>query len=126
MFNIDAYQGYPQVKKVWGTEIILTNRNDYCAKLMVLNAGFRCSLHCHRIKTETFFILQGVIGVTFGTNPALLRTEFKGPGDPLHLDPGTYHTFWQESDASEPAIMLEVSSHHDDADVERLAPSGPL
>lgn len=123
MFNLDAFQGYPTVQKVWGREIILTNKS-YCAKFMVLNAGFRCSLHRHLRKDETFFVLQGIIGVEWGTNPALMHIEYKGPGDPLPLLPGTYHRFWQASD--DQAIMLEVSSHHDDADVERLEESGPF
>ena len=36
-----------KVEKVWGEEHWIVNR-DYCGKKMVLNKGFRCSLHFHK------------------------------------------------------------------------------
>lgn len=123
-----VFQGYPRVDKIWGTEVILTNRDEYCSKIMLLKEGYQCSLHRHTRKTETFFILQGKIGVescipTDNYQVELLDIEL-GPGDPFHVWPGMWHRFWQIG--SEPAVMLEVSSHHSDDDVERLEPSGPI
>ena len=123
-----VFQGYPRVEKVWGTEVILTNRPEYCSKIMLLKKGYQCSLHRHIRKTETFFILQGRIGVescipTENYQVELLSIEL-APGDPFHVWPGMWHRFWQVGD--EPAVMLEVSSTHSDEDVERLEPSGPI
>lgn len=125
MFNLSDFKGYPEVSKAWGTEIWLTNRDEYCAKLMVLNGGFQCSLHRHLKKTETFFILQGLVEVQIGIDG---HKELKGPGDPIHIPVGTWHRFGDPStsDFSDVPVMLEVSSHHDDEDVERLEPSGPI
>ena len=47
------------VPKVWGEERWLVNNRLYCGKLMILKRGFRCSLHMHKVKDETFFVRTG-------------------------------------------------------------------
>lgn len=121
--NLDHFEGYPVTKKLWGEERLLINA-DYCAKLLIIEPGFTCSVHRHRTKDETFFVLEGTVGIEAGTDPAFLHVEFKGVGDCRRMLPGTYHRFW--SSQSERAILLEVSSHHDDADVDRLQESRAL
>ena len=120
--DLNAFSGYKHVKKMWGTEIWLTNSPLYCAKLLVVEPGFACSLHRHAIKTETFFVLQGLLAVEVGTGGAF---EVKGVGDSVHLPPGTFHRFWSVSLLSE-TIFLEVSTTHSDDDVERREESGPI
>jgi mannose-6-phosphate isomerase-like protein (cupin superfamily) len=120
--DLSKFSGYPHVAKQWGTEIWLTNNPLYCAKLLVLKPGMACSLHRHIAKTETFFILQGEVRVEIGTHGL---PEYKHPGDSVHLPAGTFHRFADPGGSNVPAIILEVSTEHDDADVERLASSGP-
>lgn len=126
--DLTNFKGYPHIEKVWGTEIWLTNNPLYCAKLLVLNPGYQCSLHRHIAKTETFYVLQGEVRVELGTYGI---TEYKTVGDSIHLPAGTWHRFADpypmhcDECAGAQVILLEVSTEHDDRDVERLAPSGP-
>lgn len=121
--NLDHFDGYPRTKKLWGEERLLINA-DYCAKLLIIEPGFTCSLHRHGVKDETFFILEGTVGIEAGTDPSFLFTEFKAVGDCRRIMPGTYHRFW--SSAPQRAILLEVSTTHADDDVERLQESRAL
>src|SRR4051812_37450647 len=42
--------------KIWGREIWITNTALYCGKHLLLNKGYQCSLHYHKIKDETFHL----------------------------------------------------------------------
>lgn len=119
---LSHFHSYPVTEKVWGKEICLTNNQAYCCKYLVLADGMQCSLHRHHEKMETFFVLSGKVGVKWGTDLNQLRVEAKDAGDALPVYPGTWHRFWA---IEGPAVILEVSTHHDDSDVERADPSGP-
>jgi mannose-6-phosphate isomerase-like protein (cupin superfamily) len=123
--DLSKFAGYKHVPKVWGEEIWLHNSPLYCAKLLVLTPGMQCSLHRHLVKTETFFLLQGLAMIEVGADG---HKELKHSGDSVHIPVGTYHRFGHVSGVltSVPTVILEVSSHHDDADVERLEESGPI
>jgi len=123
--DLSAFTGYKHVRKVWGEEIWLINSPLYCAKLLVLKPGMQCSLHRHLVKTETFFVLQGYPTIEVGTSG---QKEGKVAGDSVHIPVGTWHRFGYVNGAPHPfqTILLEVSSHHDDADVERLEDSKPI
>ena len=51
---------HKEVQKVWGSEEWIVNR-AYCGKKLILNKGFRCSMHYHKNKDETFYILKGKV-----------------------------------------------------------------
>lgn len=122
--NIKDFDQYKKVTKVWGTEIWLTNTNDYCAKFLLISPGYKCSLHCHRIKKETFFVLEGQAKIKL-IHPYNGSTEqLYNPGDYIELSPSTYHSF--QSANYQPVLLLEVSTRHSDADVVRLVDSGPI
>lgn len=123
MIDLTRFDGYARHDKVWGYEVWLHNSPLYCAKLLVISPGMQCSLHRHRVKTETFFVLQGEVRIELG-----LATEHKTVGDSVHVPVGTWHRFGNPntSDFGDQVILLEVSSHHDDADVERFEESGPI
>ncbi len=123
MFDLDAFDGYPRTKKLWGEERLLINA-DYCAKLLIIEPGFACSLHRHDRKDEQFTVLEGRVMIEHGTDPSYLFTERKDVGDSLRMTPGTFHRFWSAQPSR--AILLEVSSHHEDSDVERLQESAQL
>lgn len=121
MINLSQWEGYPHHSKVWGTEIWLHNSPLYCAKLLCLLPKMQCSLHRHLKKTETFYILQGEADIELGMGKIkILHIE----GDSTHVPVGTWHRF--SNPLNYMCIILEVSSHHDDEDVERLYPSGPI
>jgi len=116
MFPLDlitqaAKSSTKEVKKVWGKEVWLVNEPEYCCKLLYLDKGAQSSYHYHRVKKETFLVLQGEISLTRSGGGRFLR-----PGsDPLTIPPNTLHYFFGVTDA----IILEVSTHHDDKDVIR-------
>ena len=117
---------YPNVPKLWGTEIWLVNNDQYCAKFLIINPGYQCSLHMHPVKKETFFVMTGDVvletgykndaGKVIGTTQEVLNA-----GDSRTILPGEYHRF--KSATPEQAVILEISTTHDDADVVRLEDS---
>lgn len=112
------------LKKAWGYEEVLVNE-EYCAKYLCINPGFQCSLHYHKIKKETFIVERGEIILETGKlflSGRILSTEILQPGDTRTIPPNTLHRFSSEFGGR----ILEVSTHHEDEDVTRLEPSGPM
>ena len=104
------------VPKVWGSEEWIANY-DYCGKKLVLNKGFRCSMHHHKIKDETFYVLKGKV---------LMETDNKKiimlQGDSLRITPGMKHRFTGLEDSE----IMEFSTHHKDEDSYRDEASGKV
>jgi hypothetical protein len=48
-----ARQPVQIVPKGWGREIWIANGDLYCGKILEINKGKKCSLHFHKIKTES-------------------------------------------------------------------------
>ena len=109
------------VKKAWGEERVLVNLPHYCAKLLIIHPGWRCSEHRHLKKNESFIVLDGscVVGVGHRQTMAFL-------GHRIDIPVGTWHWFGVEGPAEHTCTLLEVSTHHDDADVERRRESEPF
>jgi quercetin dioxygenase-like cupin family protein len=101
--------------KAWGREDWIVNCPEYCCKLLTLNAGMRCSYHRHQTKKETFYVLQGIVRLE-------LENEYRTllPSDTVTIEPKQWHRFW----SIQGALILEVSTHHSEDDVERKEPSG--
>lgn len=72
----------------------------YCAKYLYLQAGQTCPEHRHRVKTETFHVMNGRFRVRAGGRTCVLR-----PGDSLLIPAGRFHSFTGIG----PALLLEVS-----------------
>ncbi|MFA5075003.1 MAG: cupin domain-containing protein [Candidatus Babeliales bacterium] len=109
------------VKKVWGHEEWIVNNQKYCGKKLVLKQGYRCSMHKHDIKDETFYILSGKV---------LMETEFNGKsetfvmlaGDIKHIEIGMWHRFTGLIDSE----IIEFSTFHMEQDSIRKEESGPV
>lgn len=114
---------FPIVEKVWGTETWIENSDNYCLKLLEIKPGFRCSLHRHLKKEETFWVVSGTVEleqqIPFAKGISL---RILVPQSKITLFPRTWHRFGSIGGA----LIFEISTHHDDADVERLLPSGPI
>lgn len=107
------------VKKDWGTEKWLVNGERFCCKRLIVKPGYRCSMHRHLKKEEVFIVESGWGNVLVDEDPYELD-----PGVIVEIPVGAWHMFWNPG--TEPLVMLEISTHHDDADVERHSKSGPL
>jgi len=104
------------VPKEWGEERWIVNR-DYCGKLLILRKGFRCSLHHHKLKDETFYVAKGRVLMECGPKKVVMR-----PGDSILIEPGTKHRFTGLEDSE----IFEFSTHHEDSDSYRDELSGPV
>ena|ERR1035437_1438057 len=102
------------VGKVWGSETWIVNSQLYCGKIMRLNEGMQCSLHHHKIKDETFYILKGRVLFEHGDRKFVMTA-----GDVVHVAPGVEHRFAGLADS----VMIEVSTPHSDDDVYRAQAS---
>lgn len=99
------------VEKVWGYEKWLDNNEKYCCKLLFVKKGYQCSLHFHKNKDETFFIIRGHIRLELGKDVLHFRA-----GHHVRIPPGTPHRFLGMEDTE----IIESSTHHDEADSYRL------
>ena len=99
------------VNKFWGRELWLVNNDKYCGKILELEAGYSSSYHCHKLKTETFYCLEGA----FTLNLEGSHLNAKEGDAPVTIAPKRYHAFW----AVTPAKILEISTTHSEEDVFR-------
>lgn len=104
-------------KKIWGEEKWITNTEKYCAKILYLKKGYRCSYHYHKIKDETFYILKGVVLMELEKEEFLLEE-----GSVIHIPIGAKHRFTGFTNAE----ILEVSTQHFEDDSYRLIESGKV
>ena len=97
-----------EVQKLWGKEEWLVNNEMYCAKKLYLKKGFMCSYHYHKNKDETFVIESGQVCLNIEGKEQILN-----PKDIQRILPGQKHCF---NSISNTALMLEISTHHEDSD----------
>jgi mannose-6-phosphate isomerase-like protein (cupin superfamily) len=109
------------VEKIWGVEHWIVN-DIYCAKILEITPGYQCSFHYHPQKRETFHVLEGVVRLEQRDIRWIPFDEFLEPGETRTIEPKTPHRFSSKDGAK----ILEISSHHSDSDVVRLAESGKI
>jgi len=104
------------VKKKWGGEFWIANCG-YCGKILELKKGFQCSLHLHKVKSETFLVLTGKVRFELGKKIAILK-----PMDIVDVPVNTLHRFSGLKDS----VIVEFSTHHSDEDSFRIELSGKI
>lgn len=112
---INPFNNIKMVDKIWGSEIWFANSNLYCGKILNLKQGYRCSMHCHKEKDETFYILDGRVHMIINDEERIMEK-----GDTVKLKPNDYHSFG----GILPSVILEVSTQHFDEDSYRKTNSG--
>jgi mannose-6-phosphate isomerase-like protein (cupin superfamily) len=107
------------VDKGWGREVWIANGKLYCGKILEIKKGKRCSLHYHKLKTESFYLRAGRLLVRIRESPDELETkEFElNSGDCMDIHPGLVH----QMEALEDAELYEFSTEHFDSDSHRIA-----
>jgi mannose-6-phosphate isomerase-like protein (cupin superfamily) len=122
---------YENHKKNWGKETWVINSENYCMKVLDVLKNRMCSIHYHRIKDETFFIVKGHLKLEiWGPNLDLVEFDKNKPdhimtlwpGSSIHIPVKTAHRFTAIQDDAQ---FIEVSTHHIEEDSVRLIPSPP-
>jgi mannose-6-phosphate isomerase len=82
----------PRQDKPWGHEVIYAvNDGKYAGKIIHVVAGHALSLQYHHQKEETISVLSGAALIEYGPTADELSSQHFGPGDTIHLPPGTVH-----------------------------------
>lgn len=129
---------YVQVSKTWGWETWIVNNESYCGKILVVYPNKHCSIHYHKKKKETFYVLDGSLLLSYVYDNYHFKSMESGihngldlfnfctvhrvvlnKGDSITLDTYTPHWFTSNSPV-EPCKFLEISTHHDDNDSYRI------
>ena len=112
------------VPKVWGEERWIHNDKLYCGKLLIVKKGKHCSLHYHKLKTETFYVTHGQLKVELTTlknakhNPPIIKESFElSKGEAIILKPNSVHRF---TALTKEAHLFEFSTQHFDSDSHRI------
>jgi mannose-6-phosphate isomerase len=115
--NITRLQGF--VKKGWGHEFIWATNDKYCGKLMVFDKGSKFSMHFHREKTESWYVLSGEFQVKWiNTLNADILTVVLKPGDTWDNNPCEPHQLI----CIEAGTIIEVSTPDSVEDNYRVQP----
>ena len=106
-----------KVPKGWGEEIIITNNELYCGKLMRFKEGAKFSMHYHMIKDETWYVNKGLFIYRWIDTDTAETIEHKLiPGDVVRQRPGQPHQLEALIDGE----VFEVSTQHFDSDSYRV------
>ena len=120
------------VHKVWGREEWIANNDLYCGKKLILLHGFRCSMHHHMVKHETFYVEFGKVLLEVGAGDHYhvrvedVRKHVLVSGDSFEVPPGLWHRFSGITGLELPSTVFEFSTHHEDSDSYRATESGPV
>jgi mannose-6-phosphate isomerase-like protein (cupin superfamily) len=108
------------VPKGWGREVWIANNDLYCGKILEIRRGKRCSLHFHKLKTESFYLRVGRLKVHVKESPeSETMEEFElSAGECMDVPRGLVH----QMEALEDAELLEFSTQHFDSDSYRIVP----
>ena len=104
------------VEKSWGHEEWLVNNELYCAKYLTCVKDLWSSnglYHYHKLKDETFIILEGSIILDIEGTEYTLNDK-----DSFRIKPNTKHRF---KALTHTAKILEISTTHRDEDSYRVS-----
>lgn len=107
------------VKKGWGSEQIWATNDKYCGKMMNFNTDAKFSMHFHKEKDETWYVLSGAFVVRYiDTTTATIYEEILNAGDTWHNPPLVPHQLICHAAGS----IIEVSTPDSVEDNYRVMP----
>lgn len=108
--------------KLTGYEYWITNNDvdNQCYKLLHLFKGRKSSLHSHKIKSEKFKVIQGIVLFTYCDEQGNTASMKLFTGDEYNVKVNLAHSFEALSDT---AILLEESLYHVESDTYRITNS---
>jgi len=121
--KVEQPKGHPRPPihvepKGWGREIWIANNPLYCGKILEIAKGKRCSLHFHKLKTESFYLRAGRlrIRVKESAEAATIREFELLEGQCMDVPVGLVH----QMEALEDSELYEFSTQHFDSDSHRV------
>ena len=106
------------VEKGWGHELIWATNDKYCGKLLKFNKGAKFSMHFHREKDETWYVLDGTFDLlTVNTEDASVQKTRLNQGDVWHNPPLLPHQVICVNEGT----LIEVSTPDSVEDNYRIA-----
>ena len=75
------------VEKPWGRELWVAMEKEYGGKILEMKKGYTTSLHYHRYKKETIYVLEGVLRIYV---PEGESREIKA-GESVTIEPNDVH-----------------------------------
>ena len=90
------------VQKPWGKEEIIFVTDKYAVKQLYMDNGKRCSLQYHEYKTETIYVISGVLFLYCGDQKITMN-----PGNYYSILPGEIHRMEGGADNT---VYLECST----------------
>ena len=106
------------VNKGWGSELIWATNDKYCGKFLRFDTGSKFSMHFHREKDETWYVLSGKFKVLWiDTKDASQHEEILTRGSVWHNPPLLPHQII----CVEQGEVLEVSTPDSVEDNYRVA-----
>ena len=113
------------VSKGWGYELWIENNELYCGKHLHVLPTKWCSVHYHKNKKETFYVINGELLLEYSNNidkefweEKFARQKVLKKGDSFTLDTMIAHRF--TSNTNYPCDFIEISTHHEDSDSYRI------
>jgi len=94
------------VVKPWGREEVLAHTDRYALKRIHVKKGFRASLQYHEHKSESLYLLSGLIKVELGDDRSALAADEMRPGEVVEVPSGKVHRVT----AVEDSVLIEVST----------------
>lgn len=109
------------VDKAWGRELIFATNDKYCGKLLIFDkADSKFSMHFHREKDETWYVLSGSFSLELiDTKNASRETKILNKGDTWRNLPLVPHRLTALQDDS---VIIEVSTPDSVEDNYRVLP----
>jgi mannose-6-phosphate isomerase len=105
----------PRQDKPWGHEVIFAGIDGkYVGKIIHVTAGHSLSLQYHRDKDETSSVLSGAAVIEYGPAADALVSQHLGPGDTIHLPPGTVHRITAITDLTFAEVSTAQSGWRED------------
>ena len=108
-----------EIKKGWGSETIFATNDLYCGKLLNFNAGAKFSMHLHKEKDETWYVLTGKYLIKIiDTKDATYKEFTLSPGETWRNKPMLPHQII----CVEAGTIIEVSTPDSAEDNYRIIP----
>lgn len=95
------------VEKGWGHELIWATNDKYCGKFLKFNEGAEFSMHFHKDKDETWYVIDGEFIVQWiDTKTAELNEQKLSAGDTWRNEPLLPHKVICQKEGT----LIEVST----------------